>query len=237
MESRGQLKSWNDQKGFGFIRPEQGGEEIFAHISAMHGTRRPVQGDPVLYICERDEKGRLRAAHIRLDGGLSLDEPSIRRKPPVVAIQSAKTKTSQARTKPEVRPRSRGSIKRALPKLLGLVLLGLLPALGLFRLAEQSTYWPLYAYLSASLLAFGLYLHDKRSALRSGWRIPEARLHLVELFGGWPGALIAQQMLRHKTRKLSFQLVFWLIVLAHQAVWLDYLYLQRLHQFLQYPST
>ena len=45
MELRGQLKSWNDQKGFGFIRPEQGSEEIFAHISAMRGARRPTQGD------------------------------------------------------------------------------------------------------------------------------------------------------------------------------------------------
>ena len=92
MELRGQLKSWNDQKGFGFIRPEQGSEEIFAHISAMRGARRPVQGDRVLYISERDENGRLRATHLRLDAGLSLDEPAIRRKPPGVAIQSAQNK-------------------------------------------------------------------------------------------------------------------------------------------------
>ncbi|MGV8663884.1 DUF1294 domain-containing protein, partial [Pseudomonas aeruginosa] len=39
--------------------------------------------------------------------------------------------------------------------------------------------------------------------------------------GGWPGALVAQQVFRHKTRKLSFQLVFWGIVLLHQSFWLD----------------
>ncbi|MDY7698634.1 DUF1294 domain-containing protein, partial [Pseudomonas aeruginosa] len=36
-----------------------------------------------------------------------------------------------------------------------------------------------------------------------------------------PGALVAQQVFRHKTRKLSFQLVFWGIVLLHQLFWLD----------------
>jgi uncharacterized membrane protein YsdA (DUF1294 family) len=46
-------------------------------------------------------------------------------------------------------------------------------------------------------------------------------LHLVELLGGWPGALVAQQCFRHKTRKLSYQMVVWLIVAAHQLVWID----------------
>ncbi|WP_153605141.1 DUF1294 domain-containing protein, partial [Pseudomonas aeruginosa] len=50
---------------------------------------------------------------------------------------------------------------------------------------------------------------------------PGVRLHLFELLGGWPGALVAQQVFRHKTRKLSFQLVFWGIVLLHQSFWLD----------------
>ena len=117
-------------------------------------------------------------------------------------------------------------------KILGFVLLCLLPAAGFARLAEQGSHWLLLAYLLASVLAFAAYLYDKRRALRNGWRTPEARLHLLELLGGWPGALIAQQLLRHKTRKLSFQLVFWLIVMLHQVVWLDYLYFQRLRQLL-----
>jgi uncharacterized membrane protein YsdA (DUF1294 family) len=36
---------------------------------------------------------------------------------------------------------------------------------------------------------------------------------------------VAQQCFRHKTRKLSYQLVFWAIVAAHQAVWVDWLLL------------
>ena len=67
MEQRGTLKNWNDQQGFGFIRPQQGGAEVFAHISALRGERRPVAGDAVLYIVGHDPKGRLRAEHVRLE--------------------------------------------------------------------------------------------------------------------------------------------------------------------------
>ena len=217
MELQGQLRSWNDQKGFGFIRPERGGEDVFAHISAMRGVRRPEQGDRVLYLSEVDKGGRVRATHIRLDAPMTLDEPSIRRKP-------SKLRSSRAKHK--------GRNRQSSLIWLGFVLLCLLPTLGMLQSAAKGHYWPLGVYALASLLAFGLYLHDKRSAVRNDWRTPEARLHMLEMIGGWPGALIAQQVLRHKTRKLSFQLVFWLIVLTHQVVWFDYLYIQRLVRLL-----
>ena len=232
MELRGQLSSWDDQKGFGFIRPERGGGDVFAHISAMRGARRPVAGDQVMYLSEPDEKGRLRATHIRLAGGLSLDEPAIRRKPRSGTQTAAAKPAPAAKVHARKRPRPSKPMRQLSAKILGFVLLCLLPAAGFARLAEQGSHWLLLAYLLASVLAFAAYLHDKRRALRNGWRTPEARLHLLELLGGWPGALIAQQLLRHKTRKLSFQLVLWLIVMLHQVVWLDYLYFQRLRQLL-----
>ncbi|MCY1539162.1 hypothetical protein D9M68_747340 [compost metagenome] len=69
------------------------------------------------------------------------------------------------------------------------------------------------------------YWQDKANALHGRWRTPENALHLVELLGGWPGALLAQQSFRHKTRKVSYQLVFWAIVATHQAFWGDWLLL------------
>lgn len=84
---------------------------------------------------------------------------------------------------------------------------------------------PLAAYGIVSLLAFFLYWSDKRKARTDSWRTPENVLHAVELAGGWPGALLAQQMFRHKTRKVSFQLLFWMIVLLHQVFWIDMLFL------------
>ena len=56
---------------------------------------------------------------------------------------------------------------------------------------------------------------DKRFAQQEMWRIPEATLHVVELIGGWPGSGVAQQIVRHKTQKLSYQITFWLIAALH----------------------
>ena len=49
--------------------------------------------------------------------------------------------------------------------------------------------------------------------------MPEARLHLLELLGGWPGALAAQGVFRHKRRKARFMAVFWFIVRLHVLAW------------------
>lgn len=84
---------------------------------------------------------------------------------------------------------------------------------------------PLAAYGIVSVLAFCLYWSDKRKAQADNWRTPENVLHAVELAGGWPGALLAQQVFRHKTRKVSFQVLFWMIVLLHQIFWIDMLFL------------
>ncbi|MFP3677039.1 DUF1294 domain-containing protein [Pseudomonas sp. SIMBA_041] len=84
---------------------------------------------------------------------------------------------------------------------------------------------PLAAYGIVSVLAFFLYWSDKRKARTDAWRTPENVLHAVELAGGWPGALLAQQVFRHKTRKVSYQLLFWLIVLLHQVFWIDQMFL------------
>lgn len=111
-------------------------------------------------------------------------------------------------------------------KLLAFVLLCLLPLGGALKVWLVGQAWlPALAYGLASLVCAGLYWHDKRQAQAQGQRIPEKLLHLVELLGGWPGALVAQQLCRHKTRKLSYQVVFWLIVLVHQVVWVDWLFL------------
>ena len=65
-----------------------------------------------------------------------------------------------------------------------------------------------------SLATFLVYGWDKRQAVRNAERVPEKTLHLLAVFGGWPGALLAQRIFRHKNRKASFQMVFWLIGLA-----------------------
>ena len=80
-------------------------------------------------------------------------------------------------------------------------------------------------YCLLSLLTFGLYAIDKQAARRGRWRTRESTLHLLALCGGWPGALLAQRWIRHKSRKAAFQLRFWLTVLLNctalaSVVWL-----------------
>lgn len=70
-------------------------------------------------------------------------------------------------------------------------------------------------YAVASAVAVVTYGADKRAARRNGRRVPESTLHLLALLGGWPGALAAQQVLRHKTRKQPFRAVFWLTVVVN----------------------
>ncbi|MBU1375610.1 MAG: DUF1294 domain-containing protein [Alphaproteobacteria bacterium] len=67
----------------------------------------------------------------------------------------------------------------------------------------------LLAVNAATIAAFAF---DKRAAARRGWRIPERRLLMLAAFGGSPGALVAQQALRHKTRKEPFRTSLWVIV-------------------------
>ena len=70
-------------------------------------------------------------------------------------------------------------------------------------------------YVVASLIAFAAYAWDKSAAQRDVWRTAENTLHLLGLFGGWPGALIARHVFRHKSKKLSFIVSFWATVVLN----------------------
>lgn len=70
-------------------------------------------------------------------------------------------------------------------------------------------------YGVASIVAFAAYALDKSAAKNNRWRTPESTLHLFALLGGWPGAVAAQRWLRHKSRKPSFQFVFWTTVVLN----------------------
>ena len=78
-------------------------------------------------------------------------------------------------------------------------------------------------YLGASVIAFATYALDKSAAQNDRWRTRESTLHLLALAGGWPGALIAQKVLRHKSRKRLFQIVFWATVILNcgALIWLS----------------
>lgn len=73
-----------------------------------------------------------------------------------------------------------------------------------------------------TFIAYGL---DKKRAGGPKRRVPERTLHLLGLFGGWPGGLVARKRFRHKTQKASFRLAFWFVVLLHVTVVMGLAYL------------
>lgn len=179
----GRISSWNEDKGYGFVVPHDGGARSFVHIKAFQfGSRRPVDGDLISYSSSRDDRGRTNAVDVRFAG-----QKIVRRKPgkplPRVAL---------------------GAV--FLLAALGGTLTDLVPALVSI------------SYGLLSCVSYIIYSLDKAAAAKDMQRTPESTLHFVDLLGGWPGALIAQQQFRHKTVKASFQTVFWATVLVNVAV-------------------
>ena len=70
-------------------------------------------------------------------------------------------------------------------------------------------------YAVVSAIAYITYAIDKKAAIKNRRRVSEKTLHLLGVMGGWPGALLAQQRLRHKTQKTAFQVTFWLTVVVN----------------------
>ena len=215
MRFEGVLQSWNDERGFGFIAADAGGEPLFVHIKAFGpGAARPQARQRISFDVERGPDGKKRACNAR----------------PVSAPKTAATTATTAAPRASARrnaasqPSSgdrfwyspRTPTLLLLIPLLGVLLVYLGVQYGTTRLAAL---W--YGIMSA--LSFWAYARDKRAAQRGDWRTSERTLLTLGLLCGWPGALLAQQLLRHKSSKASFQALFWVTV-ALNLGWLCYRY-------------
>lgn len=107
---------------------------------------------------------------------------------------------------------------RLLDTLYSLVAIAFLGGVGALVSTKKLDPAFLFLYIGISLLTFLLYWRDKVKANRDEWRIAEQTLHGFSLLGGWPGALMAQRLLHHKSRKRSFQLVFIATVILNLAL-------------------
>lgn len=66
---KGTLIRWIENKGFGFIKPDKGGRDLFIHISALKTmSRKPVVGDVIFYRIQVDESGKIRAVDAKIEG-------------------------------------------------------------------------------------------------------------------------------------------------------------------------
>lgn len=97
----------------------------------------------------------------------------------------------------------------------------ILPTATLIRLYALHQF-PTYVFVYGSLISgitFLFYGYDKMQARNLQWRVKEVTLHTLALVGGWPGALVGMHYFQHKTRKVSFQVVFWGIVAVWEGLW------------------
>ncbi|MGY0194132.1 DUF1294 domain-containing protein [Leptothrix sp. BB-4] len=187
MRFTGRLTSWNDERGFGRIESSQGGEPIFVHVSAWPRGA----GRPVVG----------QAVTFEVESG-----PKGKRARHVQILRA---------------PAPSGRDRRDGPAQWGTATLFAVPAFVVFLAVVAYVWklpaWILGAYAVASVATFIGYATDKSAARRGEFRTPERVLHLMALAGGWPGALVAQQVLRHKSAKVAFRQTFWATVVLNIA--------------------
>ena len=179
MRIDGTLKSWNDERGFGFIDPTQGGQEIFVHIKAFEvRTERPQVGQRLTFEVEINPDGKKRAKLVQ-----------------------------------QVRLMRASSRRRDSPAQWGTASYFAIPAfLVLYffvAIVWRVPNWVAGLYLAASVVCFVVYVVDKSAAVADRWRVSESTLIFLGLVGGWPGAIVAQQVSRHKSNKVAFRSAFW----------------------------
>lgn len=191
MRFTGTLTSWNDDRGFGFLQSTQGGEPVFAHIKAFApGSGRPQLNQSYTFEVETSAKGKRAKA--------------------ITPARAPQTARAPARARDHRRPAQWGTATLfAIPAFLCLY--------AVLTAVWHPPGWIAAAYAGISLLTFATYAWDKAAAQAQRWRTAESTLHLLALAGGWPGALLAQQWLRHKSSKLEFLAVFWATVLLNVA--------------------
>ena len=191
MKFQGKVSNWNDDQGFGFVEPNGGGERAFVHKKAFKPrSRRPVNGEVIIYELVRDNNNRYKAENIKFARGI---------------------KASKNRYKANDGNSFGGAFI-------------LLFCIGLLLSTFVGTSPVIVAgfYVATSLITFFAYAIDKSAAKTGRWRTKESTLHLFSIIGGWPGAYLAQNTLRHKSSKKDFKRVYWVTVFINLGgfVWL-----------------
>lgn len=191
MRFEGTLRSWNDDRGFGFIDPGQGGDEVFVHIKAFSKRQeRPAVGQRLSFEVEMSPQGKKRAKNVE-------------------AARVAPTARLSRKEQPADWDVASVSAILVLPMVY----------VGASFIWNVSHLWAA-AYVMVSIATFFAYAFDKTAAVRGGWRTRETTLLGLGLLCGWPGALLAQKSLRHKSSKQSFLAAFWTTVVVNLAAFI-----------------
>lgn len=184
MRDQGRLVEWFDDKGYGFIQPNDDSKgRVFLHIKdfAQKGPR-PILGCALEYVVQVDGDGRFKAKQVSY----------------LKASQTRKNSTTKQslQNKPQKLQPIQILCVVYIIALAGLSISGLLSGMVLLLISiiNVITYW--------------FYAQDKEAAQHNQRRIPENTLHILAFLGGWPAAWLAQQRLRHKTQKQPFRKIY-----------------------------
>lgn len=220
MKKQGTITRWNADRGFGFIRSPGTPADVFFHIRDFRGADTPSQGMAVTF--EAIQVGGKGPRAMAVTPAGTLPSPQGPRG------------TAAARRPAQARPRAAGHASRgdarpareasAAPVLL--LMLAWAALLGWGVWADRLPVWTLFAAPLLNGVTFFIYWTDKHAAQHGRWRTKEDTLHLLALLGGWPGAWAAHQVLRHKSRKVTFRAMYWATVVLHCAAlggWLFWL--------------
>lgn len=181
MYSKGKLTTWDDERGFGFITPNDGSNPIFIHAKGFYyKNKRPMVNQLIAYTISQDKNGRNFATEVGFNTSPKSKKTPYKIKAATLIFPSA-----------------------------------FIFFIGFMVLITELPMLVFYYYIILSMMTFFIYRIDKISAKDGRSRTPENTLHILALFGGWPGALIAQQKLRHKTQKISFLVIYWITVIIN----------------------
>ena len=162
MQYQGKIVNWNDDKGYGFVEPTNGGNRAFVHIKAFAKSgRRPVDGDCIEYKLIKQRDGRYKAEHIMFMGSGGHVFKSL-------------------------------SLFGGGQKIAMFVTVSFWGVLTVATMLGQFPLPVLIFYVVASVVTFIAYAVDKSAAQKNRWRTKENTLHILALVGGWTGALYAQ---------------------------------------------
>lgn len=203
MTKTGTVRRWDAARGFGFIRSPDSPADVFFHVRDYRGGSAPVEGTEVRFeeIHVGGKGPRAMAVH-----PVGVEPRASSARPRTPAPRGARTAS-----RPQRVPVRR---QRWIPLLMLPLWLGLLGAgLWLHRLP----WWAVGALMALNVLTLFAYAFDKSAAESGRWRTAEDTLHGFSLLGGWPAAWLAQQTLRHKSSKPSFQQVYAITVVLHCA--------------------
>ena len=184
MRDQGRLVEWFDDKGYGFIQPNDASKDrVFLHIKdfARQGPR-PIVGCALEYTVLLDGDGRFRAQQVMYLKASQTQK--ILPKPKNVNGQQQKLKPMQ------------------------IACIAYILALAVFTILGMLSGMVLLFISITNALTYWLYAQDKEAALLGNRRIPEQSLHILSFLGGWPTAWLAQERLRHKTQKQPFRKIY-----------------------------